>query len=57
VACLNALINECLVGAEGKAAVVKLYVLPKIGTPDFSAFIAAETPKWAAVKLSGAKIE
>ena len=56
---LNALINEGLAGPEVKAALAKLYALPKTGTPaDFSAFLAAELPKWAqAVKLSGAKID
>jgi tripartite-type tricarboxylate transporter receptor subunit TctC len=56
---LNALINEGLAGAEVTAALAKLYALPKSGTPaDFSAFLAAELPKWAqAVRLAGAKIE
>jgi tripartite-type tricarboxylate transporter receptor subunit TctC len=59
VARLNAAINEGLAGGETRAALAKLYALPKIGTSaDFAAFIAAEMPKWAAaVKLSGAKIE
>ena len=59
VAKLNAVINEGLKTPEMQATLARLSAIPKIGTPqDFTAFLAAEVPKWAAlVKLAGAKVE
>jgi len=56
---LNAVINEGLASEEMKANLAKFSGIPKPGTPaDFSAFLAQEIPKWAAiVKLTGAKAE
>lgn len=59
VAKLNSVINEGLKSPETKTALARLNAIAKIGTPeDFSAFLAGEVPKWAAlVKLAGAKAE
>jgi tripartite-type tricarboxylate transporter receptor subunit TctC len=59
VAKLNATINDGLKSPEVQATLARLSSIPKIGTPqDFSAFLAAEVLKWAAlVKLAGAKVE
>jgi len=56
---LNAAINDGLQSPEAKESLIKLSAVPKIGTPqDFAAFLADQTPKWAAlVKLTGAKVE
>jgi tripartite-type tricarboxylate transporter receptor subunit TctC len=56
---LNALINEGLRGEEVRRSLARLSALPKIGSSaDFSAFLAAELPRWAhVVKRSGVKID
>jgi tripartite-type tricarboxylate transporter receptor subunit TctC len=55
---LNRAINESLRSAKLTSAMAQLGFETKIGSPhDFAAFIAAETPKWAAiVRASGAKV-
>jgi tripartite-type tricarboxylate transporter receptor subunit TctC len=55
---LNRAINESLASTKLTSAMAELGFATKIGSPqDFAAFIAAETPKWAAiVKASGAKV-
>jgi tripartite-type tricarboxylate transporter receptor subunit TctC len=56
VAKVNATINEIVQSPETKAALAKLNVLLRPGTPqDFAAYIAKETPAWSAMaKESGA---
>ena len=56
---LNNATNTALRSPEMKAAMDNLGIEPIIGTPqDFSAFIAAERPKWAKiVETSGVKID
>jgi len=59
VARLNAAVNESLKSAEIDAALGRLAVEPRIGSPeDFSAFLAHERDKWgAAIKAAGVKVE
>jgi tripartite-type tricarboxylate transporter receptor subunit TctC len=56
---LNAAINETLHAPEMKAAMAKLGMEPKHGSPqDFAKFIAEETPRWTAiVKATGVKLQ
>jgi tripartite-type tricarboxylate transporter receptor subunit TctC len=56
---LNAVINSGLNSPEVTAALDRFSSIAKIGTAqDFGAFIASESPRWAAlVKLAGAKVE
>jgi tripartite-type tricarboxylate transporter receptor subunit TctC len=59
VAKLNAAINDTLRSVEMKASMAKLGFEAKIGSPgDFTAFIAAEVPRWGAiVKSTGVKFD
>ena len=59
VARLNAAVNAVIGAPETRATLAKLGATPKPGTPgDLGAYIAAETPKWAAVvKAAHIKIE
>jgi tripartite-type tricarboxylate transporter receptor subunit TctC len=56
---LNAAVNESLNSPEVRAALAKLAVEPKIGSPaDFSAFLVKEKEKWGAVaKAANIRIE
>ena len=56
---LSAAINETLRSSEVHAALTKLSVETRIGSPeDFIAFLARERERWAvAVKAAGAKVE
>ena len=50
VAKLNAAVNAVIAAPETRATLAKLGATPKAGTPEeLGAYIAAETPKWAAV--------
>jgi tripartite-type tricarboxylate transporter receptor subunit TctC len=50
VAKLNTAVNAVMAAPETRATLAKLGATPKAGTPeDLGAYIAAETPKWAAV--------
>jgi tripartite-type tricarboxylate transporter receptor subunit TctC len=53
---INTTVNEILTQSETKAALAKLNVLLRPGSPqDFAAFITKETPKWSEmVRESGA---
>jgi tripartite-type tricarboxylate transporter receptor subunit TctC len=59
IAKLNAAINDGLASPDTKASLQKFSAIAKVGTPqDFSAFLAAEIPKWAAiVKVAGARMD
>jgi tripartite-type tricarboxylate transporter receptor subunit TctC len=59
VAKLNAAVNESLNSSEVRAALAKLAVEPKIGSPaDFTAFLVKEKEKWGAVaKAANIRIE
>jgi tripartite-type tricarboxylate transporter receptor subunit TctC len=56
---LNATINEILKSKEAQDGLARLNAQAKIGTPqDFAAFIAAETPRWAAIaNETGIKVD
>jgi tripartite-type tricarboxylate transporter receptor subunit TctC len=56
---LNATVNEILKSKEAQAALARLGAEAKIGAPqDFAAFIAAETPRWAAIaNETGIKVD
>jgi tripartite-type tricarboxylate transporter receptor subunit TctC len=56
---LNASANEILKSKEAQAALARLGAEAKIGAPqDFAAFIAAETPRWAAIaNETGIKVD
>jgi tripartite-type tricarboxylate transporter receptor subunit TctC len=56
---VNAAINNTLRSPEMKAAMAKLGMAPKIGSPqDYAKFIAEETPRWnGIVKATGIKIQ
>jgi len=50
VAKLNAAVNDSLNSPQVRAALAKLAVEPKVGSPaDFAVFLARETEKWGAV--------
>jgi tripartite-type tricarboxylate transporter receptor subunit TctC len=59
IARLNFAINESIKSAEIEAALTKLAVEPRIGSPeDFAAFLAQERERWSAViKAAGVKVE
>jgi tripartite-type tricarboxylate transporter receptor subunit TctC len=59
VAKLNATANEILKSKEAQAGLARLGAEARIGPPqDFAAFIAAETPRWAAIaNATGIKVE
>jgi tripartite-type tricarboxylate transporter receptor subunit TctC len=59
VAKLNAAVNAGLATPDMQARLARLGAAPMTGTPaEFTALIAAETPKWAAViKAAGIRIE
>ncbi|HEY2229815.1 MAG TPA: tripartite tricarboxylate transporter substrate binding protein [Xanthobacteraceae bacterium] len=59
VAALNRAINESLATTEAKAGLARFSAIAQTGSPqDFTALIASELPKWAAiVKLAGASIQ
>jgi tripartite-type tricarboxylate transporter receptor subunit TctC len=56
---LNATANEILKSKEAQAGLARLGAEARIGAPrDFAAFIAAETPRWAAIaNETGIKVE
>jgi tripartite-type tricarboxylate transporter receptor subunit TctC len=56
---LNGTVNEILKSTEAQAALARLGAEAKIGAPhDFAAFIAAETPRWAAIaNETGIKVD
>jgi tripartite-type tricarboxylate transporter receptor subunit TctC len=56
---LNAAANEILRSKEAQAGLARLGAEARIGAPrDFAAFIAAETPRWAAIASeTGIKVE
>jgi tripartite-type tricarboxylate transporter receptor subunit TctC len=56
---LNAAANEILKSKEAQAGLARLGAEARIGAPrDFAAFIAAETPRWAAIaNETGIKVE
>jgi tripartite-type tricarboxylate transporter receptor subunit TctC len=56
---LNAAANEILKSKEAQAGLARLGAEARIGAPrDFAAFIAAETPRWAAIASeTGIKVE
>jgi tripartite-type tricarboxylate transporter receptor subunit TctC len=56
---LNASVNDILKSGEAQAGLTRLGAQAKIGTrQDFAAFIAAETPRWAAIANEiGVKID
>ena len=59
VAKLNAAVNEILKSKEAQTGLARLSAEAKIGSPqDFAAFIAAETPRWAAIaNETGIKVD
>jgi tripartite-type tricarboxylate transporter receptor subunit TctC len=59
VAKLNAAVNDILKSKEAQTGLERLNAEAKIGSPqDFTAFIAAETPRWAAIASeTGIKVE
>jgi tripartite-type tricarboxylate transporter receptor subunit TctC len=56
---LNATVNEILKSKEAQDGLARLGAEAKIGAPkDFAAFIAAETPRWAAIaNETGIKVD
>jgi tripartite-type tricarboxylate transporter receptor subunit TctC len=56
---LNAAVNEILKTKEAQTGLARLSAEAKIGSPqDFAAFIAAETPRWAAIaNETGIKVD
>jgi tripartite-type tricarboxylate transporter receptor subunit TctC len=56
---LNAAINDVLKSNDAQAGLARLGAEAKIGSPqDFAAFIAAETPRWAAIaNETGIKVD
>jgi tripartite-type tricarboxylate transporter receptor subunit TctC len=56
---LNAAVNEILKSKEAQTGLARLSAEAKIGSPqDFAAFIAAETPRWAAIaNETGIKVD
>jgi tripartite-type tricarboxylate transporter receptor subunit TctC len=56
---LNTSVNEILKSNEAQTALARLGAEAKIGAPqDFAAFIAAETPRWAAIaNETGIKVD
>jgi tripartite-type tricarboxylate transporter receptor subunit TctC len=59
VAKLNAAVNDILKSKEAQTGLERLSAEAKIGSPrDFAAFIAAETPRWAAIASeTGIKVD
>jgi tripartite-type tricarboxylate transporter receptor subunit TctC len=59
VAKLNAAVNDILKSKEAQTGLERLSAEVKIGSPrDFAAFIAAETPRWAAIASeTGIKVD
>jgi tripartite-type tricarboxylate transporter receptor subunit TctC len=56
---LNGAVNEILKSTDAQAGLTRLSAEAKIGSPqDFAAFIAAETPRWAAIaNETGIKVD
>jgi tripartite-type tricarboxylate transporter receptor subunit TctC len=56
---LNAAVNEILKSKDAQTGLARLGAEAKIGPPqDFAAFIAAETPRWAAIaNATGIKVD
>jgi tripartite-type tricarboxylate transporter receptor subunit TctC len=59
VAKLNAAVNDILKSKEAQTGLERLNAEAKLGSPqDFAAFIAAETPRWAAIASeTGIKVD
>ncbi|HET6223431.1 MAG TPA: tripartite tricarboxylate transporter substrate-binding protein, partial [Dongiaceae bacterium] len=59
VAKLNAAVNDILKSKEAQTGLERLSAEAKIGSPqDFAAFIAVETPRWAAIASeTGIKVD